>query len=1258
MESTVNDQMFWGASFLELPDENDVFAEDEETNESLIKPKLSPLPRRRRSSEEDESPEPPTTLNRKVSFADTFGLELVSVREYDKWDVPTGPLGYNVQDEGPPPEEYVLTPSFEVPASPEELMEKVFAQKVELEFVEFPPEFTSMKGVIRVQNIAYEKLVYVRVTLNNWDSYCDLPAEYTPGFCDDETDQFTFKVSFVPPERKDGGKVEFAICYETPIGTYWANNNQKNYGLLCHKKVTENPQEEISDRNLRSCLKTSYGKESFESTLDINLGTQPNTEDQQEEGWMDLEMNTFKKWNSEILFDENTEGKTKNKQQPDTQICQSLHISLTNPRGQETSLAFVEGSHTENEEKNGKHDLTVSRLPLIHQQEIESIQLTDVTNDISAQTKQGEESELPAVVLDSTCNLSSQSHEGHINTTVQTNSANIITNNENTMTQSSNLFCINETHLMHEDNSPQSQRREEALRSYVTDTSTKSMLNISSLLHLSDDESQHVSANDVWENLVTVEDIDRCGEPSNNSSESTDLLHEKTDAKDASDEPVYLTGDTSTDESESALISLLCNSTQLESEPQKISVSSSQLISSEGGKVLMKADCEQGMIKPWCYTETENEDNARQEKDMDNLDFSEQPIILANKETEVQDPIDKVSTAVHFEIEKEMSSPFKAAIKEERSYNAHLNCEETVVETVQHVHNAPDTVETKEIVTGLEDIPSSNHLEIANALKVEIAEKCREIEETILDSPQDEEKYQASAVNNEMPVKSLGVDTRIGGDQKDTLIATQNTKQFIDAPPHGLVDSIVKKAIEDALCEIRKEERTTVTTMSQECTATQFSPNIAMFSESVQEETSTFELIPNHKKPSKINVIHEQTMKCNPQFSEHKNLLSAEAIAGGEETVKNTVSNFEENTKEQEIAAVSCYPGIVPDKETSLGLSGDVKHSVVAYNDTQAVKQNLITDALVVLKKDVPHSLKIVPHLLDAGAGGISSEATNTCEGIAEDVSKEVDFKIEEYGQIRHVHTEDGNELTINSAELPEEKMHNNKVDCEDKIQMNVKRYMEESHYYSIADVKKCSEVETALTSDLKGAEEMPNIKIILQPNDERVEPQNEVFTYLHDTANDIKSETMNKIVSAPPEIAEEEASCALEPVPEITGNQHSGEGPEDPIENQGEAIHTFAESQVSHHFESIAAWEDNHQMEVNEGSGQEVVRPTNNVTLDPTASSSSISEGKKNNVQKRHSSEPSSNRKRRGPVILKNPIKTQRIGESLNYPNRLSKGA
>ncbi|NWY08677.1 PPR3A phosphatase, partial [Aphelocoma coerulescens] len=285
MESFEEPSQVNRANLLQVPTGNNSASEDEDVNID-IKLRFSPRPRRRSSSaSEEEEVDTPTNISRKVSFADAFGFDLVSVKEFDTWEFPNTGQENDTEDEVFPQDEYFFSQQFTLPASQEELLQKVREQKVMLESVLLLPGITCMNGIIRVLNVSFEKQVYVRMTLNNWLSYYDILAEFMPNSCGSETDQFCFKISLVPPYQKDGVKVEFCIRYETSVGTFWANNDDKNYTLICHKKETvpkvdNKPQKEVTDRSRKGCLKTTQRrKEEILATSDDGTWNNSRTSD-------------------------------------------------------------------------------------------------------------------------------------------------------------------------------------------------------------------------------------------------------------------------------------------------------------------------------------------------------------------------------------------------------------------------------------------------------------------------------------------------------------------------------------------------------------------------------------------------------------------------------------------------------------------------------------------------------------------------------------------------------------------------------------------------------------------------------------------------------------------------------------------------------------------------------------------------------------------------------------------------------------------
>lgn len=210
-------------------------------------------------TDEDSEPEPPPMIRRKVSFADAFGLNLVSVKEFDNADVTEPEVSWVKGREATRlAEEFYLSCLFTVPSTLEELDQRLHAQMIELESIELLPGTSTLRGIIRVLNLCYSKSVYARVSLDHWRSYFDLQAEYVPGSSDRKTDRFTFSYALVPPFKTGGTRLEFCLRYETPEGTFWANNKEMNYVLFCLQKGQTSvvqTDEESSYRSKRSCLK-------------------------------------------------------------------------------------------------------------------------------------------------------------------------------------------------------------------------------------------------------------------------------------------------------------------------------------------------------------------------------------------------------------------------------------------------------------------------------------------------------------------------------------------------------------------------------------------------------------------------------------------------------------------------------------------------------------------------------------------------------------------------------------------------------------------------------------------------------------------------------------------------------------------------------------------------------------------------------------------------------------------------------------------
>lgn len=236
------------------PLENHVVAERPRGRECFLKPPQSPTLRRRckslptpteRGKLEIARRRSPSS-QKKVRFADSLGLELTSVKHFCDADMPEVPqrvldnfkkgnsLHLNIFEKFPrnPSQSIFMETHFSNPGQLPGFLEKVKKMKVLLESVE-TDEF-SLTGLIRVLNLAFEKTVILRYSLNNWVTYLDIIASYVPESSDGLTDKFFFKI-ITPIFLETGNSLQFAIKYCVAGEEFWDNNNGNNYKVGRHR---------------------------------------------------------------------------------------------------------------------------------------------------------------------------------------------------------------------------------------------------------------------------------------------------------------------------------------------------------------------------------------------------------------------------------------------------------------------------------------------------------------------------------------------------------------------------------------------------------------------------------------------------------------------------------------------------------------------------------------------------------------------------------------------------------------------------------------------------------------------------------------------------------------------------------------------------------------------------------------------------------------------------------------------------------------
>ncbi|KAM8894659.1 protein phosphatase 1 regulatory subunit 3E [Spinachia spinachia] len=242
--------------------ESPVVEERPRGREVFLKPPQSPSLRRRckslptpteRAKLEISRSRSPTSQKR-VRFADSLGLELISVKHFDDTDEPEVPerilakltRGHphlnHLDTKFPraPAQSMMMELQFTNPGTLPGFEQKVREVKVLLESVQVD-EF-SMSGFVRVLNLAFEKSVSLRYSLNNWMTFMDSLASYVPDSSRGETDKFCFKI-VMPTYLEHGGTFQFAIKYCVGGTEFWDNNHGDNYKVRRHRFKMSPPRE-------------------------------------------------------------------------------------------------------------------------------------------------------------------------------------------------------------------------------------------------------------------------------------------------------------------------------------------------------------------------------------------------------------------------------------------------------------------------------------------------------------------------------------------------------------------------------------------------------------------------------------------------------------------------------------------------------------------------------------------------------------------------------------------------------------------------------------------------------------------------------------------------------------------------------------------------------------------------------------------------------------------------------------------------------
>ena len=112
---------------------------------------------------------------------------------------------------------------------------------------------TTVEGIIRARNIAFEKWIAVRFTLDKWQTTSEVTARYKESLPDGRIDRFTFAIKLADAlSRAEEKTLYLAVRYSVAGREIWDNNNGRNYRVQVVREkalkaketvVVEKPQE-------------------------------------------------------------------------------------------------------------------------------------------------------------------------------------------------------------------------------------------------------------------------------------------------------------------------------------------------------------------------------------------------------------------------------------------------------------------------------------------------------------------------------------------------------------------------------------------------------------------------------------------------------------------------------------------------------------------------------------------------------------------------------------------------------------------------------------------------------------------------------------------------------------------------------------------------------------------------------------------------------------------------------------------------------
>lgn len=172
-----------------------------------------------------------------------FQQKLESIREFSQYDEPLAvskqsSYGKNITNNQHPIEQDINASSSQIsePSTSKIQFYSLSASTkypVRLHEIQFRNDPASVTGRVLVENLAFEKQVFCRFTLDNWVTVSDTAAAYSHHGSASGTrhniDWFEFSISLAEYTSYGRNKMFFCICYRVAGQEFWDNNNSNNF---------------------------------------------------------------------------------------------------------------------------------------------------------------------------------------------------------------------------------------------------------------------------------------------------------------------------------------------------------------------------------------------------------------------------------------------------------------------------------------------------------------------------------------------------------------------------------------------------------------------------------------------------------------------------------------------------------------------------------------------------------------------------------------------------------------------------------------------------------------------------------------------------------------------------------------------------------------------------------------------------------------------------------------------------------------------